>query len=127
MSPEDVQYVLDRVKHREPVAFATMEAALEYIADQWARVTELNREIASLNAGLTARIEEVRDLKEALEELKRERPVEVPDEDEHVCPRCDKQGVRTVDECPCCTPAAARQDEGGCYTCGYKPCLCDQQ
>lgn len=101
MSPEDVQYVLDRVKHREPVAFATMEAALEYIADQWARVTELNREIASLNADLTARIEEVRDLKEALEELRRERPVEVPDEGKHfeTCPVCDGTGRCTCGEC----------------------------
>lgn len=110
MSPEDVQYVLDRVKHREPVATSTMEAALEYIAEHWARVTELNRALASLRAGLTSRIEELRDLKEEFEEYKRERPVETPDDDEPVCPRCDKQGVRTVDECRSCTPQCNNTD-----------------
>lgn len=90
MSPEDVQHVLDRVKHREPVAFATMEAALEYIADRWTLVTDLNKEIASLEAEVTERIEEVRDLKEELEGLKRERPVEVLDEADcdHGSPAC---------------------------------------
>ena len=70
--------------------YDSLYKAMEYVADHWARVTELNREIASLNAGLTARIEEVRDLKEEVEELKRERPVEVPDDEgcDHGSPAC---------------------------------------
>ncbi len=84
MSPEDVQHVLDRVRARMPVASSTMEAALEYIGERWAKVTDLNREMAKLKVDLTSSIEEARELKEEIEELKRERPVQSNDAAEPV-------------------------------------------
>ncbi len=102
MSPEDVQHVLDRVRARMPVAASTMEAALEYIGERWGTVTELNRRIASLSTGLTSRVEEVKELKEEIEDLKRERPVQSDDEPEptaqtRICLHCTGWGcVRCV-------------------------------
>ena len=79
MSPEDVQHVLDRVRARMPVASSTMEAALEYIGERWPDVTAVRKENAKLKAEVTAGIEAVRELKEEIEDLKRERPVQSDD------------------------------------------------
>ena len=102
MSPEDVQHVLDRVRARMPVAPSTMEAALEYIGERWAKVTDLNRGMAVLKADLTKSDQECRELKEEIEELKRERPVQSDDEPEptaqtRICLHCTGWGcVRCV-------------------------------
>ena len=102
MSPEDVQHVLDRVRARMPVASSTMEAALEYIGERWATVTDLNRANAQLRTALTKSMEEARELKEEIEELKRERPIQSDDEPEptaqtRICLHCTGWGcVRCV-------------------------------
>ena len=102
MSPEDVQHVLDRVRARMPVASSTMEAALEYIGERWINVSEVRAENALLKSTLTTRIEEVRELKEEIEDLKRERPVQSDDEPEptaqtRICLHCTGWGcVRCV-------------------------------
>jgi hypothetical protein len=107
MSPEDVQHVLDRVRARMPVAASTMEAALEYIGERWPDVTAVRKENAKLKADITKSMEEARELKEEIEELKRERPVQSDDESEPVasstncrncagwgCTRCGHPAVK---------------------------------
>lgn len=118
MSPEDVQHVLDRVRARMPVAPATMEAALEYIGERWINVSEVRAENALLKSTLTTRIEEVRELKEEIEELKRERPVQSDDEPEPAPVTGPGSGKAGSGNCRYCDGWGCRRCENGnCVSC----------